>query len=262
VEASMCDGVPMPFYSALKRAPQELFHVQQRYNAVASKRDLGQVPRMSVDRRKALHNFIKSQKLKPTPWAKAAGVRESTLRDYLSGRNTTMTLETLDRLAAAAEATVAEMIGEKTLEAKPRKDVLPIKSLEVRASMGGGFEVVDEPEGSPFFFRRQWVEKMLDGKPAQLRVITSLGGDSMLPTINDGDMGLVRVAGEHAAFQSGAIYAIWDGQGLIVKRLETMVGERARLRVISDNRAIYEPYEVDAEEVRIIGQVIWRGGRL
>jgi phage repressor protein C with HTH and peptisase S24 domain len=62
--------------------------------------------------------------------------------------------------------------------------------------------------------------------------------------------------------QSGAFYALWDGHGLLVKRLESMVGDRPRLRVISDNRQIYSPYEVDAEEVRIIGRLIWRGGRI
>lgn len=128
--------------------------------------------------------------------------------------------------------------------------------------MGGGFEVLDEPEGPPFYFRRQWIEKVLDGKPGMLRVLTDLGGDSMLPTIREGDMGMLLLPGEDVRFQSGAVYALWDGQGLLVKRLETVAGRPGMLRVISDNRAIHEPYEVSADDVRIIGRLIWRAGFL
>ncbi len=219
------------------------------------------LPAMPTDRRAAVRLFMDRKGLKTAPWCRDAKVRESTLRDFLSGRNATMTLDTLDKLAAAADATIAEMIGEKVgATARPTKDMVPIKSLEVRASMGGGLDVLEEPEGQPFFFRRAWIEKLLDGKPGQLRVITDLTGDSMLPTINNGDIGLVLMPGEDVKFQSGAIYALWDGNGLIVKRLESTVGDRQQLRVISDNSAIYQPYTVDADDVRIIGQLVWRGG--
>lgn len=213
-------------------------------------------------RRVALRRFMKAKGLKAAPWALKAGMADSVVRNYLAGRAKSMNSDTLERLAAAAEATVAEIIGEKLPEPKLGRDVATVKSLEVRASMGGGFEVVEEPEGPPLFFRRQWLEKLLNGRPGALRVL-DLGGDSMLPTINDGDVGLVLLPDEETKFISGAIYAAWDGHGLIVKRLEAKVGGvRPRLRVISDNRAIYEPYEVDAEDVRIIGQILWRGGRV
>ena len=215
---------------------------------------------MSDDRRIAIRAFMERKKLKVLPWTTAAKVRESTLRDFLKGRNNTLTLDTLDKLAAAAEATIAEVLGEKVPAARPTKDMVAIKSLEVRAGMGGGFDVLEEPEGAPFFFRREWIEKILNGEAGQLRVITDLDGDSMLPTIAEGDIALVQLPSENTKFQSGAIYVLWGGQGLIVKRLELMVGDQPRLRVISDNKAIHSPYDVDADEVRIIGRVIWRGG--
>jgi len=88
----------------------------------------------------------------------------------------------------------------------------------------------------------------------------------MIPTIHEGDVGLVLLPGfaeePSAKFHSGAIYVLWDGQGLVVKRLETIVGEPGKLRVISDNRAIYEPYSVNADDVHILGRMIWRGGML
>jgi phage repressor protein C with HTH and peptisase S24 domain len=213
-------------------------------------------------RRQAIKVFMASKGLKVKPWATSAGIAEGGLRDYMAGRTASMTVEALDRLAIAANATVAELIGERVREPRVNKELVAIKSLEVTASMGGGFEVSEEPEGPPFFFRRQWIEKILEGKPGQLRIIPHLGGDSMAPTINDGDAGMVHIPGEDAVFESGAIYALWDGHGLLVKRLESMVGDRPRLRVISDNQAIYPPYDVGAEDVRIIGRLVWRGGRI
>lgn len=212
--------------------------------------------------RRHIRSFMAAHSLKVQPWAKDAGIAEGTLRNYLKGRTRSMTHDSLERLAKAASSTVAEMIGEKLQQPRPGKDIIAVKSLEVRASMGGGFEVLDEPEGPPFYFRRQWIEKVLDGKPGMLRVLTDLGGDSMLPTIREGDMGMLLLPGEDVRFQSGAVYALWDGQGLLVKRLETVAGRPGMLRVISDNRAIHEPYEVSADDVRIIGRLIWRAGFL
>jgi phage repressor protein C with HTH and peptisase S24 domain len=213
-------------------------------------------------RRAAIKRFMTERGLKPAPWAVNAGLSDGIVRNFLAGRAESLNSSTLEKLAQAADATVAELIGEKPREMRLGRDVVAIKSLQVRASMGGGFDVVEEPEGPPFFFRRTWIEKILNGRPGHLRIMEALEGDSMFPTINDGDIALVLLPGEDAKFQTGAIYALWDGQGLIVKRLESMVGETPRLRIISDNKAIYEPYDVAADEVRIIGQILWRGGTL
>jgi transcriptional regulator with XRE-family HTH domain len=107
---------------------------------------------------------MKERGLKPAPWALSAGLSDGIVRNFLAGRAESLTAATLEKLAAAANATVAELIGEKVPPPRIGKDVVAIKSLELRASMGGGFEVMDEPEGPPFFFRRQWIEKILDGK--------------------------------------------------------------------------------------------------
>jgi phage repressor protein C with HTH and peptisase S24 domain len=214
-------------------------------------------------RREALRRFMRDRGLKAKPWAKDAGVSDGVIRNFLNGLSDSIATPTLEKLAIASDATVAEIIGEKMPVPRVGKDVVAIKSLQVRASMGGGFEVVEEPEGPPYFFRRAWIEKVLDGEYGMLRVIPDLMGDSMLPTIAEHDMGLVMLPGPAMNFQSGKVYAIWDGQGLIVKRIESIVGaDRPRLRIISDNASVYPAYEVDADSIRIIGRMIWRGGAI
>lgn len=49
--------------------------------------------------------------LKPHPWAQAAGLRSSTLYNFLAGKSATLSSETLERLAQAASASVDEILG-------------------------------------------------------------------------------------------------------------------------------------------------------
>lgn len=63
----------------------------------------------------ALRRFMEARGLKPHPWAQAAGLRSSTIYNFLSGKSLSLSSDTLERLAKAAGATVDEILsGEKT----------------------------------------------------------------------------------------------------------------------------------------------------
>jgi transcriptional regulator with XRE-family HTH domain len=63
----------------------------------------------------ALKKFMDARGLKPHPWAKAAGLRSSTLYNFLSGTSQSLSTETLEKLAAAAGVTVDELLGNQPL---------------------------------------------------------------------------------------------------------------------------------------------------
>jgi phage repressor protein C with HTH and peptisase S24 domain len=246
-----------------------LFHVKPPKSAIAVNRDARHpvdmartsiLKRETDEHRAAIERFRAARKLTIAGWARRAGIPDSTLRNYLAGGSASLLLDNLSRLARAESVTVSELLGEKLREQRGPREVMAIKSLEVRAAMGGGCDVVEEPEGPPFYFRRDWVEKMLAGKPGQLRVMTELQGDSMLPTITEHDVALVLVGNDQHVFQSGKVHAIWDGQGLVVKRLLMIPGRPPKMRIQSDNAALYQPIDVSLDDVRVIGRVIWRGG--
>lgn len=95
--------------------------------------------------RAALQSFMDAKGLKPHPWAQAAGLRSSTLYNFLAGRSHSLTSDSLQRLAQAAGATVDEILSGKPAaphkpsrleEAPPRQPtptstgpVVPIKWL-------------------------------------------------------------------------------------------------------------------------------------
>ncbi len=106
-------------------------------------------------------------------------------------------------------------------------------------------------------FRTDWIRTRLRRNPANLAVLEAFG-DSMHPTIADGDIMLVDTSEERV--RGPAIYVILAGNEAIVKRIElTMEGW---LVVKSDNPA-YETRTLkgeQADEFRCLGKVVWSGG--
>jgi phage repressor protein C with HTH and peptisase S24 domain len=84
----------------------------------------------------------------------------------------------------------------------------------------------------------------------------------MLPTLSEGDRILVDIT--HKAPSPPGIFVLWDGAGLVAKRVEVVEvvpGEAARIRLHSDN-ALYSAYDCTPEEVHIVGRVVWAAKRL
>lgn len=135
-----------------------------------------------------------------------------------------------------------------------RKSWVEVPRLDIGASAGPGALPEGEDAFDTFQFSRQWLsENGLEG--AQLSAIT-VEGDSMEPLLNDGDDILVDTS--ERAFRDG-IYVVRLGETLMVKRVAS--AGAGQLSLLSQNMA-YPPVSVAAEEVEIIGKVVWKGGRV
>ena len=90
--------------------------------------------------------------------------------------------------------------------------------------------------------------------PDNLRVLP-VHGDSMAPLVGGSERLIVNVSRRRPA--TGELAVLWDGLGLVVKRLEAVPGsDPAELRLISANPA-YAPYAVPAQDVHMVGKVVW-----
>lgn len=67
---------------------------------------------ITTKQRKAFKNFMQEHKLKAFPWAKKAGVSESTIRNYINGLNQSLTSLVLEKLARSVKCRVSDLIGE------------------------------------------------------------------------------------------------------------------------------------------------------
>jgi len=91
-------------------------------------------------------------------------------------------------------------------------------------------------------------------KPSTGRII-EIVGDSMEPTLYSGDRILVDLTVTRPS--PPGLFVLWDGLGIVAKRVEHIPGsDPVILRILSDNPR-HSPYERTAEEIRIIGRVIW-----
>lgn len=133
-------------------------------------------------------------------------------------------------------------------------DWVDVPRLPLDASAGPGATGAQEIAFDAFRFSRRWLrEQGLD--PSYLSSIRVMG-DSMDPLLRDGDEILVDRAPR--PFRDG-VHVLRLGDMLHVKRVQTSAP--GRLRLISANEA-YDPFDVDLEDVDIVGRVVWKGGRL
>jgi phage repressor protein C with HTH and peptisase S24 domain len=91
---------------------------------------------------------------------------------------------------------------------------------------------------------------------AQQRGITT----SMIETIFDNADILVDTS-QRVPVPPG-IFVIWDGMGIVAKRIDHVPHSEPPKIVIKSINPEYQTYERDGEEVNIVGRVIWAARRL
>lgn len=129
-----------------------------------------------------------------------------------------------------------------------------IPRLPLGASAGPGTLPAEEIPSGRLRFNHRWL-KGQGLEPAMLSVI-EVEGDSMEPTLRDGDE--ILVDRTPRPLRAG-IHVIRLDDVLLVKRLEP--GPGGTVRIISDNPA-YPRLERPLAELELVGRVVWKGGRL
>lgn len=194
--------------------------------------------------------------------AALAEVNRSFIYDIIRARSGRPSLERLERVATVLKVDsdwllhgVGHIEGRAPFADRPDDEFIAIAHAAARPSMGGGAIVEDESRpGRDYHFRRSWIRDKLRAAPSMLRVL-QVEGDSMLPTLEDGDTVLVDM-NQRTPTPPG-VFVLHDGMGLVAKRLEHIpMSDPPRLRIISDNPH-YTPYECMAEEVNVVGRIRW-----
>lgn len=152
---------------------------------------------------------------------------------------------------------------------RPRRE--GILEIDVRAGMGGGGttegrEVVfhgnqaDPVKEEAWHFPTRFMREEVRA-PQNRVIVIETQGDSMAPTITSGDRVVVDTG--HTVPSPDGIYAIRDQYGsIVVKRLQTLRrGDPPKIRIISDNKS-HDPEDVGADEIAIVGRVLWGLKRL
>ena len=155
-----------------------------------------------------------------------------------------------EELGAASEGgAAASYVGQR----KSQAEWADVPRLPLGASAGPGALAQSEAPVGLLRFSARWLKT--NGLDAAMLSAIEVEGDSMDPTLRDGDE--ILVDRTPRPLRAG-IHVLRLDDVLLVKRVER-AGDA--LRLISDNRA-YPEIERAAGEVEILGRVVWKGGRL
>ncbi|MBW6494776.1 MAG: LexA family transcriptional regulator [Burkholderiaceae bacterium] len=201
--------------------------------------------------------------LAPAHVAEMAGVNRSFVYDILRGRSVRPSIGRLADVARVLKVDrewlihgIGDVEGPSPFVENPDDAFVAIAHATPRPAMGGGAVVIEDGDtpGRAYHFRQSWIRSKLRASPKQLRIM-HVAGDSMCPTLQDGDAVLVDMMRQMPS--PPGIFVLDDGMGLVAKRIEHIPNsDPPAVRVISDN-TLYPAYERTADEIRIIGRIRW-----
>jgi len=242
----------------------------------------------------AIRNRVKAemerQGLDMKGLSKLAGLGETYVRDALK-RDRGGSLPALNKLASALGRSLdwlltgAEVAGGEFAPDRPPRRRLDtsvdreivdgathagstIFEVDVRAGAGGGGVPIEafvhDDQGNVYAaegIAAEWslpaaiLQGVLHASARHIRIFEVIG-DSMEPRLYEGDRVFIDL--RYTVPSPEGIFALWDGFGLVIKRLQFVMGsEPTRVRVISANPS-YSPYEAALDDVRVIGRFAGR----
>lgn len=176
----------------------------------------------------------------------------------------------LHKIAAELETSPAWLAGEtddpspiaprlSTVEALAEElDLAILPELDIGYAMGGGTSLTERYEQKGIVpFSRAWLRSMMSGSVGDLFVARG-EGDSMEPTLKDGDIVLIDTAQQTVRAQDRIWAVVYGELGMIKRVRRTPTGTYL---LMSDNSTV-PPVECHDGEMNVIGRVIWIGRRI
>lgn len=218
---------------------------------------------------------------KQAAFAAKAGIAPGTLNAYTQGR-----LPQAEQLIRIHEAFGVNMNWLLTGKGNPyiseREDAGPticncldtegyemIPLLESWVKGGPEGRIIYEGIADHYPFKRYYIDKIAGARPERRKelFLARVKGDSMAPTINDGEIILFDTyEGERVEIKTGEIYLVQLPEGTVsVKRLAlSREAEGTKLICNSDNVANYRTFEFKLDPGRpiqsyVLGRVRWAG---
>lgn len=196
---------------------------------------------------------------------KAAGLDKDFLRKIRDGENKRPDAHKIAKLANALAMSAEGLLslsedgqraGDEAATREPSANTLEIEELDVRTSAGpgalrdhDGAERVVETWSLP----TQLIRSQTSATEQDLKIIP-VYGDSMAPDFLPGERLLVDVG--HQVPSPPGVYVVWDGFGIVIKRLELVPNSSPQLvRLIPRNQQ-YAIYELPLADVHIRARVI------
>lgn len=224
--------------------------------------DLTQVRDMD-DVRRFLLEALDEAGMSMSDASRAIGLNHAYLQQFIKRHVPEHLPEKNRRKLAALLKVREELLGgpprgvEDHSQATYSANMVSIPEHDVRASAGSGSIIEGETEIDRWPLPARYIRNTLSLRSANLAIIEVVG-DSMEPTLRSGDKVMVDLNDKNVA-QPG-IFALFDGDATVVKRLEKIPGDH-KVRISSDNPH-HGRYDVPADFISVAGRIVWFGRRL
>ncbi|HEY0111716.1 MAG TPA: S24 family peptidase [Allosphingosinicella sp.] len=214
---------------------------------------------VAADPRVLLEQLIRERGEDYAGLSRLIGRNPAYVQQYIK-RGTPRRLAEEDRRKLARYFNVEEaLLGGPSLQPSPDEGLVSVARMDVGASAGPGAVSEDERRLGRIGFDTHWLRRLGVGSAEGRLSLIRVEGDSMVPTLSDGDE--ILVDGEDGAERlRDGIYVLRVEDALLVKRLA--LGPSGRVTIHSDNEAYPSWSDRDPAEVRIVGRVVWVGRRL
>lgn len=215
------------------------------------------------DPRAALDRLLTERGIDYARISQVIGRNPAYIQQYIK-RGSPRRLGEQDRARIAAYLGVSEAMlgGPLQRVATPARvrgpGMILVPKLAIGASAGAGASVDGEAVEGEVAFDPKWLRD-LGADPRALSIIR-VEGDSMAPTLDDGDDILVD-GGDAAARLRDGIYVLRMDDVLMVKRVARAPGQ-GRISVISDNPHYRSWDDLPMASVQLVGRVVWTGRRV
>ena len=160
---------------------------------------------------------------------------------------------------SSASYPLAEGIKNADVTGDLAEGFVQIPRYEVAASAGGGSLIHSEQIVDHLTFRADWVKNAL-GVPVSSLVLINVKGDSMEPTLSNGDVILIDMS--KSGFDDNAIYVLRLNGTLLVKRVKRNFDGSV---LVSSDNPMYPPDIIKGdlvETLNVVGRVVWCGRRM
>ncbi|MFW2828650.1 S24 family peptidase [Sphingomonas sp. ID0503] len=208
------------------------------------------------DPRKVLEAFVDERRADYAGLSRVLGRNPAYIQQFVK-RGVPKKLDEADRRTLARYLGIDEaLLGGPT--APPPADLVTVDRLDVRASAGLGIGGMDDRPLTRIAFSRAWLRDLTGGRTEGLSII-EVRGDSMEPTLSDGDEILVERLAPGDRPRDGITVLRQAGE-ILVKRLS--VDPVARRYTIRSDNPRYEAWTAGPGEIEVLGRVIWAGRRV
>jgi len=151
------------------------------------------------------------------------------------------------------------LFGGPPRQIEPSKDLIAIPRFDILASAGPGTFADGEIPTAHLGFDERFLRQLCNARPSDLSII-KVRGDSMFPTLADGDDIMVDRSAGGVRLQDG-IYVLRRDDTLAVKRIAVHPGSK-RVTIASDNSSYPSWPDCDPNDVDVVGRVVWAGRKI